>query len=313
MRAPPVFGSLAEHVSKVTDAGFWRPYVAEILGRHGMAGEPRVTSGATHPTFVCGEVVVKLFGQAGFWRRSFEAERAAYAALAADPAIRAPRLLAEGALFEDAEAPWPYLVTTRTPGRSWWRARIPYEVRRAVAEDLGALIGRLRALPVAGLATEADWPAPPLAEALARSSLPPHLAAQAEAYVDGVSRAAPVFLHGDLVGNHVMVEDGRLAGLIDWGDAMAGDPFLELIQPHRDMFGCDKGLLRAFLEGAGWTPGEDFTHRALASGLRRQAIGLAQHHTIDVFEPVAQRFPLTEIGTLEDLARLLFEGADSAR
>lgn len=307
MRAPPRFGSLAEHVSKVADAGFWRPYVAEILGRHGMAGEPRVTSGATHPTFVCDEVVVKLFGEAAFWRRSFEAERAAYGALAADPGIAAPLLLAEGALFEDVEAPWPYLVMSRTPGKSWWRARIPYEVRRTVAGDLGRLVGRLRALPVSGLATEADWPAPDLAEALRRSSLPSHLAAQAEAFVAGAPPTPPVFVHQDIVGNHVMVENGRLAGLIDWGDAIAGDPYLELIQPHRDMFGCDKGLLRAFLEGAGWTPPEDFARRALAAGLRRQAIGLGQHHSMDVFEPVAQRIPLSEIESLEALAALLFE------
>lgn len=307
MRAPPSFSTLAEHVSRVTDADFWRPYVAEILGRHGLGGEPTVTSGATHPTFVCGEVVVKLFGQAAFWRRSFQAERGAYAVLAADPAIPAPRLVAEGTLFDDAEAPWPYLVMTRLPGKSWWRARIPYEVRRTVAGDLGALVGRLRFLPTAGLATEADWPPPPLGEALARSSLPAHLAAQAEAFVATVAPAPPVVLHGDIVGNHVLVEDGRLVGLIDWGDAMAGDPHLELIQPHRDMFGGDKGLLRAFLDGAGWTPGEDFARQALAFGLRRQAIGLAQHHTIDVFEPIAARFPLTEIATLDDLAALLFE------
>jgi hygromycin-B 7''-O-kinase len=40
--------------------------------------------------------------------------------------------------------------------------------------------------------------------------------------------------------------------------------------------------------------------------LHRQAVGLAQHDTIDVFMPIAAKLPLREIPTLDDLATALF-------
>ena len=37
----------------------------------------------------------------------------------------------------------------------------------------------------------------------------------------------PVLLHADLGPDHLLVRDGRLAGVIDWGDARIGDPALD--------------------------------------------------------------------------------------
>ena len=37
----------------------------------------------------------------------------------------------------------------------------------------------------------------------------------------------PVLLHADLGPAHLLVRDGRLAGVIDWGDARVGDPALD--------------------------------------------------------------------------------------
>jgi aminoglycoside phosphotransferase (APT) family kinase protein len=37
----------------------------------------------------------------------------------------------------------------------------------------------------------------------------------------------PVLLHGDLGPEHLLVRDGRLAGVIDWGDSRIGDPALD--------------------------------------------------------------------------------------
>lgn len=36
------------------------------------------------------------------------------------------------------------------------------------------------------------------------------------------------FVHGDIHPRHVYVEGGRLRGIIDWGDALAGDPLFDL-------------------------------------------------------------------------------------
>lgn len=309
MSAPPAFASLPEHVLRLGDVGFWRPYVAEILERHGLAGagrEPLAGFNATYPTFICGDVVVKLFGCSRAWRQSHSAERAALALVATDPAITAPRLLAEGRLYDDGDAPWPYLVTTRMAGVASWRAKLSAEQRRSLAAELGRQVRRVHALHPSGVATDADWPTLDLAAAAARSSLPPHLIAQVDDYLARLGPFDRVFVHGDLVANHAYVADGRLVGIIDWGDALVTDRHYEIIQIYRDMFRCDKALLRVFLEASDWPAGADFPRQALGLALYRQAVGLAQHHTMDVFQPIAVAFPLKEIGTLDALAAALF-------
>lgn len=40
---------------------------------------------------------------------------------------------------------------------------------------------------------------------------------------------APVWVHGDLMDGNVLLRDGRLAGVIDWGGLIAGDPSVELM------------------------------------------------------------------------------------
>ena len=309
MIAPPTAASTREHVARLADVGFWWPYIAEILSRHGLADgalEPVAGVNATYPTFLYGDVVVKLFGGARTWRQSHAAERAAHALVATDPAIAAPGVLAAGRLFDGGDAPWPYLVTTRMAGVASSRADLSADRRRALAATLGTQIRRVHALPPSDAATGADWPAPDVAAAAARSSLPPHLVAQVDGYLAGLGPVDPVLVHGDVTANHVFVEDGRLTGIIDWGDAMVTDRHSEIIQIYRDAFGCDKALLAVFLAASDWPVDRDFPRRALGWALHRQALGLVQHHTMDVFEPIAARFPLRDIGTLDELATVLF-------
>ncbi|OBI85381.1 phosphotransferase family protein [Mycobacterium sp. 1245805.9] len=43
-----------------------------------------------------------------------------------------------------------------------------------------------------------------------------------------------VLCHGDLKAAHILVDDGRLAGVIDWGDALVGDPWFDIARfAHR--------------------------------------------------------------------------------
>lgn len=307
--APPTFASNQEHVSHLGDVGFWWPYVAEILERHdlGDAGREAVAGfNATYPTFLSGDVVVKLFGHSRAWRESHAAERAAQALVATDPEIAAPSLLGEGRLCDDGDAPWPYLITTRVSGVSLRNAARSTEQQLSVAVELGKQVRRVHALRPSGVATHADWPALNVAAAAQQSSLPPHLIAQIADYLARLGPFDRVFVHGDLVANHAYVVNGRLAGIIDWGDAMVTDRHYELIQLYRDTFGCDKALFRAFLDACDWPVGKDFPRRALGLALYRQAVGLAQHHTMDVFEPIAALLPLEDIGTLDELATELF-------
>jgi len=308
--APPTFASIREYVSRLGDVAFWWPYVTEILERHDLSDarrEPVAGLNPTYPAFLCGDVLVKLFGYPRAWRESHAAECAALALVAADPEIDAPRVLAEGRLYDDFDAPWPYLVMSRVSGVSWRDAELSAEQRSSVAADLGKQVRRVHALRPPAVVTHDDWPTLNVAAAAEQSSLPSHLIAQIE---DFLARLAPfdrVFVHGDLCAMHAFVENGRLTGIIDWGDATVTDRHYELIQLYGDMFGCDKALLRVFLDACDWPVGRDFPCQALGLALHRQAIGLAQHHTMDVFEPVAARLPLPDIATLDELATQLFE------
>ena len=277
------------------------------MARHDLPeAEPVAGFNATYPTFLCGDVVVKLFGGFQAWRRGFEAERGAYAALAADPEIAAPRVLGQGHLFESETAPWPYLITNRMTGIASWRVELSTEQRRSLALELGRQVKRLHALRPSGIVKHEEWPGLNRAKALEQSSLPPHLIAQVDDYLARLPTADPVFTHGDITANHIYVEDGRLAGLIDWGDAMMADRHYELIQIYRDVFRCEKAPFRAFLEASDWPVCDDFARQTLGQALHRQIVGSAQHHTMDVFEPIADRYPLRDIGTLDELAVELF-------
>jgi hypothetical protein len=87
---------------------------------------------------------------------------------------------------------------------------------------------------------------------------------------------------------------------------MVTDRHYELAKLHLDMFDGEPGLLRAFLDASGWPIAADFARKALGLALYRQAQGLAQHHTMDVFHKLPARLPLQDIATLDELAATIF-------
>lgn len=60
--------------------------------------------------------------------------------------------------------------------------------------------------------------------------LPRGRSAAGRALLDAVAAPPPAvaLVHGDLGPEHVLVRDGRIAGVIDWSDAHVGDPALDL-------------------------------------------------------------------------------------
>nr|WTB28898.1 aminoglycoside phosphotransferase family protein [Streptomyces sp. NBC_00830] len=310
MTTPPHFASTHDYVLHLEDLGFWQPYIAEIMKRHDLTvpGEETVAgTGGTYPTFLYGDVVVKLFGHLPSWRRGYVAERAAQNLLATDSAIAAPRRLGEGQLFDDPAAPWPYLITTRMRGASLESiSGVTAEQRLEIAGELGRQVRRVHGLSTSGVVSDLDLPVLDVTAACAQSSLPQHLVAQVEDYLNGLQPFDRVVVHGDLTSRHTFLEGGRFTGIIDWGDTMVTDRHYELCQVHRNVFRCDKTLLRAFLDASEWPAEKDFACQAMGLALHRQARGVAQHHTMDVFEPVAALFPLQDMATLDDLAAELF-------
>ena len=311
MTAPPVFATHRDYRERLFDAGFWQPFVASALDRHGLAIDrpPVAGVGGTYPTFICGDVVVKLFGGPPAWRKAHAAEHAVLSALATDAQIAAPGLVAAGRLCDESDAPWPYLITTRVAGIPWGDARLSQAQRLAVAADLGAMIRRVHALPTDDLPTDTVWLGPgarPVAAAAAQSSLPAYLVDQIDHFLAWREPFDPVFVHGDLMFRHVFVDRGRLTGVIDWGDAMATDRHYEFAKLHLDLFDGDKTLLRAFLDASDWPVTADFARRAMGQALIRQAHGISQHRTMDVFYKLPNFARAQHTGTLQDLAEALF-------
>jgi aminoglycoside phosphotransferase (APT) family kinase protein len=306
---PPVFTSLRDYRARLADTGFWWPYLEHILECHGLAGaglEPEPGIGGTYPTFLYGDVAIKLFGFLPSWEKNFRAEQAVQKVLATDPAITVPQLLAEGKLYDSKNPPWPYLIISRIPGLSWQFANLTTEQQVSVAADLGRQLRRIHALPAQGIATHEDWLSVDVTVAAQRSSLPPHLTVQVKDYLARLGPFDRVMVHGDIMFRHVFINNGHLSGIIDWGDAMITDRHYEFARMHLDLFNGDKTVLRAFLDASNWPVDKAFAQKAMGHALYRQAHGLAQHPTMDVFYMLPERLPLEDIPTLDKLALALF-------
>lgn len=127
------------------------------------------------------------------------------------------------------------------PGTPLMHAPMPRgRVRAALLADIGRALSVLHATPRTDAqrhgVREVDlWNDHYVAQIeRALPLLPPGsrawLAAKAETFEreSGTSRAPRVLIHGDLSGDHLLVDErGRLAGLIDFGDAMVADPALD--------------------------------------------------------------------------------------
>jgi hygromycin-B 7''-O-kinase len=323
----PQFESVKVYGRIFSDAGYWRPYVEEICSRHrlGPCREVRSALPGSYPTFVVDErYVVKLFGEFFNGGASIVIEREMYALLATDRAIPAPALVADGALFPDGDGwPWPYLVSEAIAGESLSQveARVSFADKLAVARYLAPIMRRIHALtpaPSSPLALTWDAFGRFLEERRAScveshrawGSLPARLVAQLDGYLPPtaalVDRSAPPrLLHCDLNADHLLGrfegDRWRPVGVIDFGDAMAGDRFYDLVALHLGLFRCDKRLLRAFLDDYGFDAGlrRDFARRAMSMTLQYQ---------FDVLSDVFPRYPgASTVNDLAELAALLWE------
>ena len=178
-----------------------------------------------------------------------------------------------------------------------------------MAQDLGSQIVRYQGLQRAAV-QPAVGSASGLIDAATRSSLPRHLLPPLDDYLsrhtDLGIEIDKSFVHGDLMYRHVFVERGRLAGIIGWGDATLIDRHYELVQIQLNLFDRDFSLLQALLDAADWQPDVDFPYRCLTMALQRQAHGLTQHPSMDVFYKLPDWLDGAKVPDLESLAVTLF-------
>lgn len=291
--AQPHYG---EHLA---DPVYWGPYVREVLRRHSLptaAVEPPFPG--TFPTFIVGEVVVKLFGDAYDGQQSSEIEVAVHEVLSGEPRIPAPAALAAGHLFDSAPT-WPYLVTERIAGTAIRDVQVSPEFGAHVAAELGVIVARLHQLSPPRPVRDRDL-VPTLREEaparMARYGLPGHLVEQVQDFL--IDAEAPkTFVHGDITADHVFVDDGGITAVIDWGDALVADRAYELPAVFLDALRGDRHHLEAFLTAAAW-PRPQLGRRVLQGILEFQfnAIGA-----------VSGRVNLNSIKSLDELGLRIFD------
>jgi hygromycin-B 7''-O-kinase len=281
------------------DVDYWSAYVNEVLDRHGLpraAIEPPVVG--TFPTFLVGEVVVKLFADTFDGARSFAAEKAIGELLDPVAQVPVPRLIASGQLFDDGDWMWPYLVTERLFAAPIREAPKGPAIRSAV-EQLGRALAHLHALPAPHAITSRD-PLPRLrAEAASRQrqfGLPAHLAEQIPDFLSNASDER-VLVHADLTADHLFIGTHGLAGIIDWGDAITADPWYELVALRFDALHADPRLFQVLLDSYGWRIDDSFPTRAMQGVLEFQ---------FDAIGAIRSSVDLARVATLRELAERLF-------
>jgi aminoglycoside phosphotransferase (APT) family kinase protein len=136
--------------------------------------------------------------------------------------------------------PFPWAGYRELPGTTGCSADLGVEARAALAGPLGASLSILHAHEIP--------PGTP-GDVIGRADLPRRAVLLRERFREilgdegpfaGMDALAdtppwdgpPVLVHGDLYPRHVLVHNGRISGIIDWGDVHAGDPALDLAIAH---------------------------------------------------------------------------------
>lgn len=238
---------MSEQSAAFVDDSASDPALLRALAAAGLPGTGRFPpkAGWVSRVWVGDEYVVRLSN--GQFRDSFRHEATVVNLLAGSEVPHA-RHLGHG---DGLDGPW--CVSERLPGRTlhdaWPGADVP--TRRAMIESLGFALRALHRVPV-----PADLLPPWLADALAgkpRVSFHPPVVSAALGQVEVARRRPgcdsrlladvadwvrerlalfaadePVLVHGDVHGSNVMVDEGRVTGLVDFAEAVAQPADVEL-------------------------------------------------------------------------------------
>ena len=310
-----------------TDAAFWTPFVSLVGERHGfdITGDSRSGLPGTFPTFiVSNRWVVKFFGPLFDGLSCFQVEQTT-SHLIPSQEFPVPTLLASGQLFlpGSADWPWPYLIYEYIPapsiGEVYSQVSLPSKL--ALARELGFLLQRIHRLSLpADSSFCPNWQSYQklLTQQMSGcqerhatwGSLPERLLSEIPSYLllpsDLIpTTLAPSLIHADLTRDHLLGHllpggEWKLQAIIDFGDALSGDLFYELVVLHLEIFDADLHLLHSFLE----TYQPSRFHR---QDFVRKAMNLTLLHVFDPFCILYERHPeLRQSSCLDELANLLW-------
>ena len=304
------------------DASYWAPFVKAVCEKHGLGPAHDIRTGevpGTYPVFIVDDRwMVKFFGDLFDGQRVFSVELEVNQLLSARDDLPSPALIAYGYLLEKGEGcRWPYLAFEFIKARSLSQVsdRLSFDERIAIVRKVGTMARRLHSVDLRDARImKPTWDVyhamlqRQFADCAARhrnwGSLPKRLIDQIDGSLISPEelidrRNTPVLLHGDLTEDHVLVTrdgtDWRLEAIIDYGDAIVGDPMYELMALHLDMFGCDKRLLHEYLLAYG-------QQGRIGSEAARKLLSLCLLFPFDLFHRLLERF--TEASGVTDLCEL---------
>lgn len=299
------FASTKQYRELKEDVTFWSPMIQMALNK---GKDTAVIAGfnSTYPVFLVGDLVIKFFGYRENWEESFINECLAHECLKLNDQICAPKILNIGQLYENITMPWKYIVSTRIKGHSWLQTDLTYNQKKLIVAELGKQLGYIHSLPLNyNLKNDKEWHKLDLKSAARKSSLPGHLIDQIDDFIGLLDTFDKVFVNSDIVPMHVFIENGHLSGIIDWGDSVVADRHYEVAKLCLSLFPCDKVLLKILINAANWPVTDNFQVQTLGLALYRQAVGLTQHHSFDVFYQLP--IDMKHVKTLEELAHVLFD------
>ena len=234
------------------DAALVRRLLAQQLPD--LAGRPLrlVGRGTVNAMYRLGDDLAVRLPRTAAWSGDLERERVWLPRLGERISLRVPEPVAEGRPTE--EYPLPWAVYRWVDGDQYDDGLVDDEM--AAADDLARFVRELRAGPVDGAPPTGRRPLAEL-DAATRAAIVDAgdlldtsavLAAWDRALEAPVFSGGKVWIHTDLLRPNLLVRDGRLAAVIDFGAVGVGDPAADII-PAWTVFGAGgRGRYREALD-----------------------------------------------------------------
>ena len=245
------------------DAARWLPVAIDIARSHGLAPTaPHVfATGTNLVVAIDSRHILKIFPP--LLRAQFVSERATLSELRGRLRLPIPEIV-----FEGERDRWPYLIITRLSGvlgSDAWPSLSEPEKERVLAE-IGETIAEVQRVPPGALlAIEPRWDVfmrGQIERCRARHArlglLPKFLDGFDDLLHDAAALipmdAPPVILTGEYIPqNFLLGGEGRLAGLIDFGDVLTGWGEYDLLGPSAFMAAGRPRRVRSLFEGFGYS------------------------------------------------------------
>ncbi|HET6762241.1 MAG TPA: aminoglycoside 3'-phosphotransferase/choline kinase family protein [Longimicrobiaceae bacterium] len=306
---PPI-NSIEDYRASSRDEATYAPAVAEICRMHGIADQPRRKfAGGSTIVFAVGDAyVVKLFEP--FVAANALTEAAVLRHVDGRLGVPAPHVFHMGSLDG-----WRYVVMSRLHGEVAYDAwdGLDADARRSICAQVGAAIGKLHALDVAGLHIAgpawAEFIAHKRADCMTRQrgkALDPHWLDQIPAFLDSVPLRddGQVLLHTEMMREHVLItlrDDGvAVSGIFDFEPAMTGAREYDFASIGVFLTGGDATLFDAFLDGYG------LPRTARDPAMPRRVMAYALLHRYSNMTWYLERVPPRAARTLDELAEEWF-------